>query len=138
MQFWKKLLDHTCRIYTVTAMLFLLLNLSGDEPLYAPAFLRVFWFALSFALANVIYLLPGWSRGIRLFVHFCLVTAGAFVFLYLPAAKTLSSTASMKLIMLIVIALVYWLGMALYWMILSFARKAKPEPKKEYKSVFKK
>lgn len=138
MQFWKKLLDHTCRIYTVTAMLMLLLNLSGDQPLYPPAFLRVFWFALCFALANVIYLSYKWQKGVRLLVHFVFVTAGAFVFLYLPAAKDLSSSASMKLIMLLVMALVYWLGMAIYWMILSFVRKANPEPKQEYKSVFKK
>lgn len=138
MQFWKKLLDYTCRIYTIAAMLFLLLNLSGDEPLYAPAFLRVFWFALSFALANMIYLQPKWGKGIRLFVHFFVVTAGAFVFLYLPAANDMDSSASMRLIILIVIALIYWISMSLYWMVQSFARKATPKPQKEYKSVFKK
>ena len=136
MPFWKKLMDHTCRVYTVTAMLMLLLNLSDDAVLSAPAFLRVFWFALSFALANVVY---GWTQTrkfLRLMIHFLLVVVGAFVFLYLPVAE--HATASTKLIMLLAVALVYWVMMALYWVACSLFRKTAPEQKTEYKSVFKK
>lgn len=136
MQFWKKLLDHTCRVYTVTAMLMLLLNLSEDTLLSAPAFLRVFWFALSFAFANVIYSMTKMRKGVRLLIHCAFVVAGAFVFLYLPVAR--DTRASMKLVMLLLVALIYWVSMALYWVVSTLFRKAAPEPKPEYKSVFKK
>ena len=60
----------------------------------------------------------------------------AFVFLYLPVAR--DTRASMKLVMLLLVALIYWVSMALYWVVSTLFRKAAPEPKPEYKSVFKK
>ena len=129
-------MDHTCRVYTVTAMLMLLLNLSEDAVLSAPAFLRVFWFALSFALADVLYISLQTRKFLRSMIHFVFVVVGAFVFLYLPGAD--HARASTKLIMLLAIALVYWVAMALYWVVCSLFRKAVPEQKTEYKSVFKK
>ena len=107
MQFWKKMMDHTCRVYTVTAMLMLLLNLSEDAVLSAPAFLRVFGFALSFALADVLYISLQTRKFLRSMIHFVFVVVGAFVFLYLPTKETVQPM--MALAMYLVFSVVYWI-----------------------------
>ncbi len=136
----KNFFDHLCRVYTISAMLFLLLNLAiagtlENTIINARSFLLVFLFAVGFALANVIYTAKFSSAGLRLALHFVLVTLSAFLFLCLPA-KT-SGGASGRIVILIVMILLYWIGMAIY---LAFARvKQKIDPPKtEYKSVFKK
>ena len=136
MKLIKKFADHLCRIYTISAMLFLLLNIAIDGSLEGTAittksYLLVFAFAVGFALANLIYTANISSFGVRLGCHFVIVTASA----YLPSNAGV--TASSKLLMLLFFAVLYWICMAIF---LAFARvKKQAEPKKsEYKSVFKK
>jgi hypothetical protein len=136
----KHFFDHLCRVYTISAMLFLLLNLAIAGSLEhaiinARSFLLVFLFAVGFALANLIYTASFSSAGVRLVLHFVLVTLSAFLFLCLPA-KT-PGGASGQIVILLVMILLYWIGMSIY---LAFARvKQKIDsPKTEYKSVFKK
>jgi hypothetical protein len=140
MKLLKKFADHLCRVYTVSAMLFLLLNLAIDGTLEGTiintqAFLLVFVFALGFALADLVYTADFASFGVRLSCHFVIVTASAFLFLYLPG--NFAASSSSKLLMLLLMILLYWICMAIY---LAFARvKRKTTPQKpEYKSVFKK
>lgn len=136
----KSFSNHLCRVYTISAMLFLLLNLAiagtlENTIINARSFLLVFLFAVGFAVANVIYMAKFSSAGVRLALHFVLVTLSAFLFLCLPANT--SGGASGKIVILIVMILLYWMCMAVY---LAFARvKQKVDPPKtEYKSVFKK
>ncbi|MBQ7397466.1 MAG: hypothetical protein IJW09_01410 [Clostridia bacterium] len=140
MKLIKKFADHLCRIYTISAMLFLLLNIAIDGSLEGTAittksYLLVFAFAVGFALANLIYTANISSFGVRLGCHFVIVTASAYLLLYLPSNAGV--TASSKLLMLLFFAVLYWICMAIF---LAFARvKKQAEPKKsEYKSVFKK
>lgn len=132
--------DHLCRVYTISAMLFLLLNLAiagtlENTIINARSFLLVFLFAVGFALANMIYTAKFASSGLRLALHFLLVTLSAFLFLCLPSNT--SGGASGKIVILLVMVLLYWIGMAIY---LAFARVKQriDPPKAEYKSVFKK
>ena len=140
MKLIKKFADHLCRIYTISAMLFLLLNIAIDGSLEGTAittksYLLVFAFAVGFALANLIYTANITSFGVRLGCHFVIVTASAYLLLYLPSSA--GEPASDKMLMLMLFAVLYWICMAIY---LAFARvKKQAEPKKsEYKSVFKK
>ena len=141
MKLLKKFTDHLFCVYTVSAMLFLLLNIAIDGTLEdtgisTKAFLLVFVFAISFALANLLYASKMISSfGVRIACHFVIVTASACLFLYLPNMS--GATSSSKLLMLLLFALLYWICMAVY---LAFARiKKQADPKKsEYKSVFKK
>lgn len=136
----KNFFDHLCRVYTISAMLFLLLNLAiagslENTLINARSFLMVFLFAVGFALANMIYTARFSSAGLRLALHFVLVTLSAFLFLCLPSNP--SGGASGRIVILLVMILLYWMCMAIY---LAFARvKQKIDPPKtEYKSVFKK
>lgn len=141
MKLIKKFTEHLFCVYTVSAMLFLLLNIAiegtlEDTGISTKAYLLVFAFAIGFALADLVYQAKMISSfGVRLACHFVIVTASAFVFLYLPNMPGASSSS--KLLMLLLFALLYWICMAVY---LAFARlKKQAEPEKaEYKSVFKK
>ena len=96
----KSFFDHLCRVYTISAMLFLLLNLAiagtlENTIINARSFLLVFLFAVGFALANVIYTSQFSTAGLRLAMHFVLVTMSAFLFLCLPA-KTSGGASGRK------------------------------------------
>ena len=106
----KRFFDHLCWVYTISAMLFLLLNLAiagslEDTLINAQSFLLVFVFAVGFALANVIYTAKFASNGVRLALHFVLVTLSAFLFLCLPANT--AGGASGKIVILIVMVLLF-------------------------------
>ena len=136
----KRFVNHLCWVYTISAMLFLLLNLAiagtlANTIINAQAFLLVFVFAVGFALANVIYTAKWASSGLRLALHFVLVTLSAFLFLCLPANTAGGSSG--KIIILIVMVLLYWICMAVYLAFAQVKRKIDP-PETEYKSVFKK
>ncbi len=141
MKVLKKFADHLCRVYTISAMLFLLLNIAidgtlEDTEIITKAYLLVFVFAIGFALANLIYGSKTISSfGVRLVCHFVVVTASAFLFLYLPNMP--GASASSKLIMLLLFVLLYWICMSVYLAFAKVIKKAEP-PKSEYKSVFKK
>ena len=81
MKVLKKFADHLCRVYTISAMLFLLLNIAidgtlEDTEIITKAYLLVFVFAIGFALANLIYGSKTISSfGVRLVCHFVVVTA---------------------------------------------------------------
>ena len=136
----KRFFNQLCWVYTISAMLFLLLNLAiagslENTLINAQSFLLVFVFAVGFALANVIYTARFASGGLRLALHFVLVTLSAFLFLCLPANT--AGGASGKIVILIVMVLLYWICMSVYLAFARVKKKAEP-PKTEYKSVFKK
>lgn len=135
-----KFFDHLCRVYTVTAVLFLLLNLAvagnAENTVIRPeAFLLVLPFAAGFSLANVFYGAIKLPHALRLIVHFLTVTVCAYLFLYLPAGT--GASTGMKFLMWLIVALIYWLFMGGYLMIGTVYRRSKPS-EREYRSVFKK
>lgn len=140
MKWMMKLARQTCCVYTVSAMLFLLLNLAikgslSNTYINARSFLLVFVFALFFALANVIYTLPKPSHGLRLALHFVIVVGSLYLFLYLPSGA--GTATSGKLLILLLITLMYWLFMGVYLALTRTIRTQKAQ-KNEYQSVFKK
>lgn len=135
-----KVARQTAYAYTVSAMLFLLLNLAikgslSNTYINARSFLLVFVFALFFALANVIYALPKLSHGLRLALHFVIVVGSLYLFLYLPSGA--GTATSGKLLILFLVTLLYWLIMGVYLALARAVRASKPQ-KNEYQSVFKK
>ena len=140
MKWMLKLGRQTCCIYTVFAMLFLLLNLAiegslSDTYINARSFLLVFVFALFFALANVIYTLPRPAHGLRLVLHFALVVGSLYLCLYLPSGA--GTATSGKLLILLLLVVMYWLFMGIYMALTRTVRAHQPK-KTEYQSVFKK
>ncbi len=135
-----KFARQTCCVYTIFAMLFLLLNLAikgslSNTYINARSFLLVFVFALFFALANVIYTLPGIAHGLRLALHFAIVAGSLYLCLYLPSGA--GTATSGKLLILLLIVLMYWLFMGVYLALARTIRAHQPQ-KNEYQSVFKK
>ena len=140
MKIVKSFFDHLCRVYTISAMLFLLLNLAiagtlENTHINAQAFLLVFLFAVGFAAANMIYTSSFATGGVRLTIHFVLTTLSAFLFLCLPSNP--SGGNSGKIVILLVMILLYWIFMSIY-LALSRAKKKSEPAKTEYQSVFKK
>lgn len=127
MKWWGNLWRQICEVYTVTALLLILLNLMIAGSLSATvidagAFLWVLAFAVCFALANELgraSFLPRWGGRM---LHFLLVILGAFLFLYLPNGR--GTTASGKLIMVCIMVTLYWIGVGIRRGILLLFRKA--------------
>lgn len=131
---------YLCIAYTVTSLLFLLLNLAiagslENTVIHTEAFLLVFPFAAGIALAGLIYGAKQMSHGLRLVLHFVVCALSAFVFLYLPAGTGAGS--GMKFLMFLLIALVYWLVMGPYLVLTAKARR-QGDQAQQYRSVFKK
>ena len=129
-----------CAVYTVTAMLFLLLNLamagSFDGVIIRPnAFLLIFPFSAAIALASLLYVLKGIHRTLRQLLHFVLCVGAAYLFLYLPVNADASTSG--KFIMLLFFTAVYWAFMGGYLAATS-SRRQKNASREEYKSIFKK
>ena len=140
MKWMIKFARQTCCVYTVSAMLFLLLNLAIEGSLAqtyinARSFLLVFVFAMFFALANAVYALPGLAHGLRLLAHFVLVVGSLYLCLYLPSGA--GTATSGKLLILMLLLVMYWLFMGLY-LAMSRTIRARQPKKTEYQSVFKK
>ena len=123
MKFIARLWHQFCGIYTVSALILLLLNLmiSGtlaESIINAKAFLLLFLFALAFAFANVLLRVSGIPYAGRVALHFVIVLLGSYCCLYLP--NNAASASSGKLMMLLIMVVVYWAIMGLY-----LARSAK-------------
>lgn len=134
--FWR----HLCAVYTVTSLLFLLLNWmiagSFDNTVIRPeAFLLLLPFAAGVALATVLYAVKSLSHAWRLVLHFAVCTLSAYLFLYLPAGT--AASGGMKLLMLMLIMLLYWIIMGAY-LALTARRNRKSIDKTDYQSVYKK
>jgi hypothetical protein len=122
-----KLFDHTCRVYTITAVLFLLLQMAiaggADETVIRPeAFLLILPFAVIFALADLIYLSPRIALALRLLIHFVFVVAGACAFLYMPMMGA-DSPSSSVLTAVFGFAVAYWVCMVPYLLLSSAVRR---------------
>ena len=129
-----------CAVYTVTALLLLLFNLAlsgGFEGMVIrpAAFLLIFPFAACIALATLFYNGKGAGSALRLCMHFIVCTGAAYLLLYLPTNR--AASASGKLIMLVLFALLYWICMGIYLAISSAAKKS-TAASEEYHNVFKK
>ena len=131
---------YLCMAYTVTSLLFLLLNLAiagslENTVIHTESFLLVFPFAAGVALASLVYGAKQTSHGLRLVLHFAMCALSAFFFLYLPAGT--GAGAGMKFLMFLLIALVYWLVMGPY---LAFTAKTRHRAAaaQDYQRVFKK
>ena len=140
MKWMIKFARQTCCVYTVSAMLFLLLNLAiegslSETYINARSFLLVFVFAVFFALANAVYALPKPTHGLRLLAHFALVVGSMYLCLYLPSGA--GTATSGKLLILMLLVVMYWLFMGIYLVLARTARARRPQ-KSEYQSVFKK
>lgn len=140
MKWWNRVLDDICRVYTLTALLLLLLRLamagSFDNTVIRPgAFLLILPFSAGVALAAALYRWQTVSHALRLTGHFVICVLCAFLFLYLPYAA--SSGASGKLLALLGLCLLYWALMGIY-LALTAKRRAAQRTGSEYRSVFKK
>ena len=117
-------------VYTMTALLLILLNLMiagtlSDTVIDTGAFLWVLAFALCFAIANAVQHVPSMPRWGGILLHFTLVTTGAFLFLYLPNNR--GTTGSGKLMMVCILVVLYWIGMGAWMGIRVLARKLRGE-----------
>ena len=114
----KTILDIACRIYagcTILLCLVILLSVE-DELMVAPLpFILLFPFAFCLALAHSILRGNRFSGGVRLLLHFLLVTVGVVFFLLLPAGTFTSGRSA--LVMVSLYLLVYWIAMALIAMV---------------------
>ena len=129
-----------CAIYTVSALLLLFLNLImagslAQSTINARAFMLLFLFALLFALANLALTISRIAYALRVLLHFALVLTGGFCFLYLP--NNIAAASSGKLLMLLLMAVLYWIVMGLY---LAFSAKRRALEKEagaaSYRSVY--
>jgi hypothetical protein len=107
----------------VTSLLFLLLNWmiagSFDNTVIRPeAFLLLLPFAAGVALAAVLYAVKSLTHAWRLVLHFAVCTLSAYLFLYLPAGT--AASGGMKLLMLMLIILLYWIATACGLVALTF------------------
>ena len=110
----KKVLDAACRIYSVCTILLCLVILlfAEDELVVAPLpFILLFPFAFCLAWANGILRSERFSGGIRVLLHFLLVTAGVVFFLLLPAGTFASGRSALVIVSLYL--LLYWIVMAI-------------------------
>ncbi len=135
-----KLIDHSCRTYTVTSVLFLLLQPcvteSFDQTLIEPAsFLMILPFSVIVALANLLYRSKMVSHAVRLTAHFVLCVMSAFLFLYLPGNAQTSTSG--KFLIVLFLSVLYWVLMGVY-LICSSVRRSKQPSKMEYQNIFKK
>lgn len=135
-----KFLNHTCWVYTITAVLLLLLQMaiagSAEETVIRPeAFLLVLPFACGFALANLVYTWKDIPYVVRLFIHFVMVVMWAYLFLYLPIAS--ENASSSKLTFVLILAAAYWICMLPYLIVVSIVKRKK-NATTEYQSAFKK
>lgn len=99
----KKILDAACRIYAVSTILLCLVILlfAEDELVVAPLpFLLLFPFAVCLAWANGILHSERFSGGIRVLLHFLLVTAGVVFFLLIPAGTFASGRSALVMVSL--------------------------------------
>lgn len=136
-----KFLNHTCRVYTITAVLLLLLQIAiagnAEQTVIRPeAFLLVLPFACGFALADLLYTWKGAPHIARLLGHFIMVVLSAFLFLYLPMAGA-ENVTSQKLTFLVILAAAYWICMLPYLIVVSIVKRKK-NATTEYQSAFKK
>ena len=136
LKFW----CHLCAAYTVTSVLFLLLNLmisgSFDNTVIRPeSFLLLIPFAAGIALAGVLYAAKALTHAWRLVLHFAACTLSSYLFLYLPSGT--GASGGMKLLMLLLIVLVYWIVMGAYLALTAKMRRDRTN-KTEYQSVYKK
>ena len=129
-----------CAIYTVSALLLLFLNfvMTGSlaqASINARAFMLLFLFALLFAAGNLTLSISRIAYAVRVLLHFVLVLTGGFCFLYLP--NNVASASSGKLLMLLLMAILYWIVMGLY---LAFSAKRRALEKEagaaSYRSVY--
>lgn len=135
-----KFFHRLCVVYTVTSLVFLLLNLaitdSFENAVIRPdAFLLILPFSAGIALAGVLYAARSMPHALRLVLHFVTCTLSAFLFLYLPAGTGAGS--GMKFLMLLLIALIYWMVMGPYLALTAQSRN-RTNQSQEYRSVFKK
>lgn len=135
-----KFLRCLCAVYTVTSLVFLLLNMaiagSVENTVIRPdAFLLMLPFAAGLALAGLVYSAHRISFALRLTAHFAVCTLSAFVFLYLPAGT--GAGASMKFVMFLLTVLVYWIIMGPYLALTAKTRRNEGKTA-QYQSVFKK
>lgn len=136
-----KFIDVLCRVYTVTAvlMLLVLLMLAGSFDalggINPKSFLLMLPFAAGVALASVIYTMQQPTHGIRLALHAVLCVLSTYLFLYLPSGT--DGSTGMKFLMLLLIVLIYWLVMGVYLALTAASRRAKPS-EEPYQNVYKK
>lgn len=133
-------LNHLCRVYTVTALALLLLNMAisggAENTVIRPeGFLLVLPFAAGFALVNVVYAIRSLAHWARLTLHCAVVVLCAYLFLYLPSGT--GADTGMRFLMAILILLVYWLGMGVY-LALSSVKSKHQSATAPYTSVYKK
>ena len=135
-----KWIDHTCRIYTVTSILLLLLQPtvtgSFEQALIEPVkFLMLLPFAVGIALANLVYGCKAASHALRLIAHFVLCVLSSFLFLYLPGNA--QASASGKFLIVLFLIVLYWVVMGIY-LLCTRASRRKQDDRPQYQSVFKK
>ncbi len=145
MKIWIRYFHQICTIYTISALLLLLLNVAlGNSPtrttINTAAFLWLIVFAAVLAAANLCLVEGKFSYPARVVLHCLLTVAGAFCLLYLPSSQ--GSASSGKLMMLLLMLLLYWIVMALYLVLVprkartverTEASKKEAEP---YRSLF--
>ena len=136
-----KLIDHSCRTYTVTSVLLLLLqpSVTGsfEQTMIEPmSFLMMLPFAVGIALANACYTSKMASYGIRLLVHFVLCVLSAFLFLYLPGNAQASGSG--KLLIFLFLSILYCVVMGLYLVCTRARRRKQDAQQTSYQNVFKK
>lgn len=108
----RKLLNTSCRIYTVCTLLLCVVQLlvSDEDMLINPSsFLLLFPFAICVAGADLLYHAENRTPGVRFFAHFAVLTVGVMLFLFWPAG--VFSSGKSALIMVFLYLLFYLLVM---------------------------
>ena len=142
-----KFLNHTCRVYTITAVLLVMMsdlflysqNAANSNNAYWGVSLETFWmiipFSVFFALANLLYGYKKIVAFLRVLLHCVIVTLAAFTLLYLP--QHTQATNSNKLTIFLVMLVLYWICMLPYLIVVSIVKRKK-NATTEYQSAFKK
>lgn len=128
----RRFLNSACRIFTVCALLLCMIQLatatdSADvETVISPfSFIMLFPFALCLACAGIIRGLDKISSAAGLAAHFVLTTAGACLFIFLPAGVFAASRTA--LVILFAYLIVYVLAMLVSALIRSAAKRSLEE-----------
>ena len=130
----------SCVYYTAFTFLILFLyfalNTDLSKGMHPVALIAILPFSICFSTANVIYRHTALKRILRLLVHFSLTVGGAMLFLYLPN-KTPAQDLTSAMLILLVLALLYWLIMGTVLIVTARVRRVERETA-PYQSVYKK
>ena len=136
----KRIALFSCVYYTlftfIILFLYFALNTDLSKGMHPVALIAILPFSFCFASANALYRHTSFRKAIRLSLHFLLSVGGAMLFLYLPN-KSPEQDLNDALLILLVLALLYWLVMGTILIVTARIRRVERETA-TYKSVYKK